>query len=869
MRGTILPEVSRESESNRSESGDHPKDDLQPPPKRAKREKYVSKACAQCQRRKIKCDGNAPCRACTFKGRDCQRVGTDMRGRWRAKERASTRSQDLASRMSIVERQLGLVEGPETGGCAEPERTHGAFGHGGSSRRQDISPVQESSDRIWSSRSQVPTFSGETSVAHSLTVVEGRLKQMGVEYKRLRSASPSQQFISRLTPSPNEAPEDLLGRNTSFIPRVLDAHRIVPDRRQWDGLLRTFCDEVQILVPFLHLPSLWHLHDELWKSGWHDGFKDQPKQGSHRVQAAQLLLCIANGKCVESARLEDDRGPYSAGWSLYSAAREIFGDLIDGFRQCEDQVLVLQTVVLMVVYLFRLDAHGSAEKILALAISHAHHIGLHRERVVSAMSAFQSEMARRLWWCIYLLDRRLAIETGRPFLIQDINVDVGLPSNVSDEWLTTNKTTQLAMNPNAPTKEQIPTSVPYLIAMISYSKVIGKVWEALYGAGTSDSSPSPLLHEYLEHLTTQSQRGLQKEFTHDPYHEDKYNSEGLAWWQVKQHLMMRMRWCSLYLLIRKPMLRKTRSDHNSSPEEIENEVICMRLAQRIIDDFKNVPEEHPKYTFPFLHYLTSATIIALGLIIKQPSFTSSYGALTLRATQSLKEHCRKTWMSGKMIHTVWKLRQIADAILSSSNIPLDRLSHSAGGASGVPATKDLAQRTSKNGRSPSLHSTMVNPIRSTMSSPAPSIEHRRYIDIITNPYIRTAPDAGALSGVTETHSYQRTDPTREGARTTRSKFGGDGHPTLGDASSQGPEAFPYHTTQISNGTESDVRMRGEEDAQNYCDGYGAVSSQMYGFVPPEGDIDAPLPGEMINRGMEWLQSLFSNGVDTQILPVWD
>lgn len=442
--------------------------------------------------------------------------------------------------MSIVERQLGLVEGPEIGGCAEPERTHGAFGHGGSSRRQDISPVQESSDRIWSSRSQVPTFSGETSMAHSLTVVEGRLEQMGVEYKRLRSASPSQQFVSRLTPSPNEAPEYLSGRNTSFIQRVLDAHRIVPDRRQWDELLRTFCDEVQILVPFLHLPSLWHLHDELWKSGWHDGFQDQPKQGSRRVQAAQLLLCIANGKCVESARLEDDRGPYSAGWSLYSAAREIFGDLIDGFRQCEDQVLVLQTVVLMVVYLFRLDVHGSAEKILALAISHAHHIGFHRERVVSAMSAFQSEMARRLWWCIYLLDRRLAIETGRPFLIQDINVDVGLPSNVSDEWLTTNKTTQLAMNPNASTKEQIPTSVPYLIAMISYSKVIGKVWEALYGAGTSDSSPSPLLHEYLEHLTTQSQRGLQKEFTHDPYHEDKYNSEGLAWWQVKQYLMMRI-----------------------------------------------------------------------------------------------------------------------------------------------------------------------------------------------------------------------------------------------------------------------------------------------------------------------------------------
>lgn len=103
------------------------------------------------------------------------------------------------------------------------------------------------------------------------------------------------------------------------------------------------------------------------------------------------------------------------------------------------------------------------------------------------------------------------------------------------------------------------------------------------------------------------------------------------------------------------------------PEVIQNEVTCMRLAQRIIDDFKNVPEEHPKYTFPFLHYLTSAAIIALGLIIKQPSFKEAYGDLTLEATLSLREHCRKTWMSGKMIRTVGKLKQMADAILSSNH----------------------------------------------------------------------------------------------------------------------------------------------------------------------------------------------------------
>lgn len=75
------------------------------------------------------------------------------------------------------------------------------------------------------------------------------------------------------------------------------------------------------------------------------------------------------------------------------------------------------------------------------------------------------------------------------------------------------------------------------------------------------------------------------------------------------------------------MLQRKGASSLPVPEAIENEVICMRLAQSIIEDFSNVAEDHPKYTFPFLHYLTSATIIALGLIIKQSSFKHTYGGI--------------------------------------------------------------------------------------------------------------------------------------------------------------------------------------------------------------------------------------------------
>jgi len=154
------------------------------------------------------------------------------------------------------------------------------------------------------------------------------------------------------------------------------------------------------------------------------------------------------------------------------------------------------------------------------------------------MNPFEREMARRIWWCIYLLDRRLAIETGRPFLIQDVNVDVGLPRNISDERLECLRRAPRSTRLENMTEE--PTAVPYLIAMTSYSRVIGKVWEALYGAATSDKTSTTLLNEYLEHLITQSQKCIQHEFTYDPLNPGNDSSETLAWWQVKQQFIMRI-----------------------------------------------------------------------------------------------------------------------------------------------------------------------------------------------------------------------------------------------------------------------------------------------------------------------------------------
>jgi hypothetical protein len=86
----------------------------------------------------------------------------------------------------------------------------------------------------------------------------------------------------------------------------------------------------------------------MWEQSFNAGSNDFEKNFDHQVQVAHILLCLANGKCGESSCVAGEGEQYSAGWSLYSASRDIFGDLLNSFHQCTDQILVLQTIVLMV-----------------------------------------------------------------------------------------------------------------------------------------------------------------------------------------------------------------------------------------------------------------------------------------------------------------------------------------------------------------------------------------------------------------------------------------------------------------------------------------------------------------------------------------
>jgi hypothetical protein len=81
---------------------------------------------------------------------------------------------------------------------------------------------------------------------------------------------------------------------------------------------------------------------------------------------------------------------------------------------------------------FHCDEEAHAWRTIGLAARAAVELGLHRrDTYFSKFSDPQQRLwANKLFWCIYVLDRRWSFGTGLPFALHDDDIDPELPEQV-------------------------------------------------------------------------------------------------------------------------------------------------------------------------------------------------------------------------------------------------------------------------------------------------------------------------------------------------------------------------------------------------------------------------------------------------------
>ncbi|KAI1816606.1 fungal-specific transcription factor domain-containing protein [Poronia punctata] len=191
----------------------------------------------------------------------------------------------------------------------------------------------------------------------------------------------------------------------------------LPPKMTTDNLIRTYYASVHVMTPIVHWPTFQHDVERLYHSN------DLAQVPSPWL--AMFFAVLAVGSLFSTDPVPDRA--VQAGEFM-----EVSKSLMDPWAN--DYVLDdVRGLFLLTVALYEMNLKSAAWKWLGKAIRCAQDLELHLE--VGARSRVDADMRRRVWWAIYILDRTLSLDLGRPFMIEDGDCDVVLPEPCDDHLL--------------------------------------------------------------------------------------------------------------------------------------------------------------------------------------------------------------------------------------------------------------------------------------------------------------------------------------------------------------------------------------------------------------------------------------------------
>jgi len=99
----------------------------------------------------------------------------------------------------------------------------------------------------------------------------------------------------------------------------------------------------------------------------------------------------------------------------------------------------------------------------------------------------EQETIRRTWYSLYVLDRLLALQLGRPVAIHEDEYYVNIPSTSEESSYLFNGDT------NPLSDDKTSSSIDYFVSVIEFSKILGQVIGDLYRPSQVAIEPDQML----------------------------------------------------------------------------------------------------------------------------------------------------------------------------------------------------------------------------------------------------------------------------------------------------------------------------------------------------------------------------------------
>ncbi|KAF4338019.1 transcription factor [Fusarium beomiforme] len=345
-------------------------------------------ACNHCQHRKVKCNRVFPCNNCIKANIPCV-PSTPAPPRKRRAPNAL-----LQERIKNLE---ALLEQYSSQGSPKHSADTNGSGHDSSEVSARSSPVQ---------------YNG-----HGTLTPTGPGKLVISEMRHILDEDTSDEDNCSDSPAPHED-DDLLLAKTS----ALSLNEQAPLPFQILRLWQVFLERANPVTKVIHTPTTEHLVISAMTN--HSTISHKDRALLFAIYLVSVVT-LTGEEAMTMLALPKDEAIQIFTQGLKTALNKV------NFLRNYDMV-VLQALVLYLTALQGRSNHDAVWVLSGVVIRIAHKLGFHRDGETLGLTPFETEMRRRVWWRIVVLDCMYAATSGMNPTLLPLGCDTEMPHNIND-----------------------------------------------------------------------------------------------------------------------------------------------------------------------------------------------------------------------------------------------------------------------------------------------------------------------------------------------------------------------------------------------------------------------------------------------------